>query len=254
MRAFWDLYKKEINTILFFSVVTILIIFAWELFLFYKANSWPEGLPFGLGFLPFSFFHLLLLWLGYNSYRQEWKDDTSYFILSLPRHGWEISLAKLAAGMSYLTVTTIFTITLIYFFQRNFIGTIFQEAVMFIPINWIISTLFKTYLAFWLSALYIYIIAQFSQLISLFYDRLRGLISIITFILSQYLVIRGGSLLAPILKWLPDIPVQIINYTRAGGLEEYTLYIGSAPLIGSAVITLILFFTGSWLLENYLEV
>lgn len=253
MRAWWDLYKKEINLIVFFSAVVMLITFAWELFLFYKINKWPMGLPFGLGFLPFSFFPLLILWLGYNSFRQEWKDDTNYFILSLPRYGWEISLAKLAAGMTFYTLTSLFTLISIYFFQQSFIKTALAEVTIIASNVWIINNLIKAYFVFWLMGLGIYIVAQFSQLISLFYDRFRGLITIVVFILANYVIFRGGSFLAPALKWLPDIPVQVLNDTMMG-IQEFTVYLGSGPLVGSALIIIGMFLTGSWLLQRYLEV
>jgi ABC-type transport system involved in multi-copper enzyme maturation permease subunit len=253
MRAWWDLYKREINSITFFSSVVMLLTFAWELFLFYKIDKWPMGLPFGLSFLPLSFFPLLILWLGYNSFRQEWKDDTNYFIISLPRHGWEISLAKLAAGMTFYTLASFFTLILIYFFHQSFIRNTLEEITVLVSEAWIVNNLVKAYLVFWLMGLAIYIVTQFSQLISLFYDRFRGFITVIVFILANYIIFRGGSILAPALKWLPDFPVHVFNDTMAG-LQEFTVYLGSGPLVGSALIIIGMFFTGSWLLEHYLEV
>ena len=57
MRAWWELYKKEIYSIGFFSMVALLLVFAWELFLFYKTAAWSSEVTFGLSFLPFSFSH-----------------------------------------------------------------------------------------------------------------------------------------------------------------------------------------------------
>ena len=101
MRAWWELYKKEILDMIILYCCYLPGIVAWEIFLFYKADKWIIWLAFGLSFVPFALYPILILWLGYNSYRQEWKDDTHYFLLSLPRRGWEIGLAKLAASMSF---------------------------------------------------------------------------------------------------------------------------------------------------------
>ncbi|MFP4662584.1 MAG: hypothetical protein ACLFPF_10350, partial [Halanaerobiales bacterium] len=66
MRAWWELYKKEVNSLGFFTMVVLLLIFGWELLLFYKIDSWTPAVTFGLSFLPLSFFPLLILWLGYS--------------------------------------------------------------------------------------------------------------------------------------------------------------------------------------------
>lgn len=256
MRAWWELYKKELFTLGFFMLVVLLLVFAWELFLFYKIDVWPEGLAFGLSFLPLSFFPLLILWLAFNGYRSEWKDDTNYFLLSLPRHGWEISLAKLTAAMTFYLAAPLVTLFFIYIFQWGSLKELLADVPeAIIRGQWAIETIIKAFIVYWLFGLANYIITQFSQLVSLFYDRFRGLITIIVFIISNYIVYRGGSVLAPLLNWLPDFPVEVMNEPTYGmGLQKFTIYIGSGPLIGSALLLVGLFFFGSWLLENQLEV
>ncbi len=255
MRAWWELYKKEIYSIGFFSMVVILLVFAWELFLFYKAAAWSSEITFGLSFLPLSFFPLLILWLGYNAFRQEWKDDTNYFILSIPRRGWEISLAKLASAMTFYLGVTLINYLLIYFFHQGFINqeVIAQAPEGLIANNFIINTLVKITLVYWLTALVIYIITQFSQLISLYFDRFRGIVTVVVFITSNYIIFRGATLLSPLFNWLPDIPVNSFSDIE-GILREFTFYIGSGPLIASIVLICGLFLLGSWILENQLEV
>lgn len=253
MRAWWELYKKEIYNISFFMLVSLLITLAWELFLFYKINTWPLGVPFGLSFIPFSIFPLLVLWLGYNSFRQEWKEDTIYLTLSLPRTGWQLTLAKLATAMTFYLVVTVLTTLMIYLFHQGFIVTILQEAPDTTVTSWINSTIFKILFVYWISGTGIFIITQFSQLVSLFYDRFRGLITIVVFILTNYVIFRLSSFIAPLLKWLPDIPVDVIDETTMG-LQQTIFYLGSGPIIATAILTIGFFFFGSWLLENHLEV
>ncbi|QTL97510.1 hypothetical protein GM661_05690 [Iocasia frigidifontis] len=253
MKAWWKLYKKEIYNISFFMLVSLLITLSWELFLFYKIHSWPLGMPFGLSFLPFSIFPLLVLWLGYNSFRQEWKDDTIYLTLSLPKAGWQINLAKLTASMTFYLAIVILTTLMIYLFQQGFIITILQGSPDPIVISWINSTILKICFVYWISGIGIFIISQFSQLISLFFDRFRGLISIVVFILSNYLLFRLSIFLAPLLKFLPDIQVDVIKELN-GSLNCIPIYLDSGLIIAVAIITMGFFFGGSWLLENYLEV
>ncbi|MFW6028933.1 MAG: hypothetical protein ACOCRO_01625 [Halanaerobiales bacterium] len=254
MRAWWILFKKELSNNLFVILVIALLTIAWQVFLYYKAVSWPYGLSFGLSFLPFSFYPLVLLYMGYNAYRQEWKDDTSYFLLSLPRYGWQISLAKLASSMTFYILITALTIGLIYIFQHTFI----RRAILDLPgnINYmelIFNIAGRMLLAYIMMGLGIYVLSQFSQLISLFYDRFRGLITVIVFILSNYLVYRAASFLAPLLGWLPDIPITNLNIL-AGEVNTSRIYIGSGPFAGVFIVLLALFLLASWLLETQLEV
>jgi hypothetical protein len=65
------------------------------------------------------------------------------------------------------------------------------------------------------------------------------------------LVYRVGYIFSYLLGWFPDIPIKVTFGTDA--IVE-TGYIGSGPLIGSFLVLIIIFFTGSWILENYLEV
>ena len=198
---------------------------------------------------------MLILWLGYNAYRQEWKDDTNYFILSIPRRGWEISLAKLASSMTFYIVVTLINSLLIYFFHQEFIYQIVigQAPEGLFVGNFIINTLVKITLVYWLIALMIYIITQFSQLISLYFDRFRGLVTVVVFIIINYIIFRSATLLSPLFSWLPDFPVKSFSKTE-GIVREFTFYIGSGPIIALIILVCGLFLLGSWLLENQLEV
>lgn len=255
MRAWWELYKKEIYSIGFFTMVVLLLLFAWEFFLFYKSSAWPLELTFGLSFLPFSFFPLLILWLGYNAYRQEWKDDSNYFILSIPRRGWEISLAKLTSSMSFYIVVTLLTSLLIYLFNQEYINTVIigNAPACIFEDNLVSGLLMRSLLVYWLTALAIYVITQFSQLISLYFDRFRGLVTVIVFIVTHYIIFRGAVILSPLFNWLPDFPVKAVN-EGMGLVQRFTFYIGSGPIIASTLLIIALFFFGSWLLEHQLEV
>ncbi|MFP4015738.1 MAG: ABC transporter permease [Halanaerobiales bacterium] len=256
MKAWWELFKKEISSLGFFTMVVLLLIFAWELFLFYKIDSWTPVVAFGLGFLPFSFFPLLILWLGYNGFRQEWKDDTNYFLLSIPRRGWEISLAKLAASMSFYIVVTLLTVLFIFWFHQGYIQ---REILATIPEGvfrggFITDYMTKMTLVYIISALFTYIVAQFSQLVSLFFDRFRGFITIVVYLIVNYVIYRGATLLSPLFNWLPDFPVRAFNETGMGLVQRFTFYVGSGPIIAIFLLIIGLFFSGAWLLEKQLEV
>ncbi len=253
MKAWWHLYRKEIINLAFFILIVFLLITMWLLFLAYKLGRWPGELVFGLSFLPLSFFPLIMLWQGYQSFRYEWKDDTAYFLLTLPRPGWQITLSKLAAGMTIYIVFTIYTIISIYVANRDFIGGLFSELPANTMEGELINVLLQIIFLYIIAGMVIYILAQFSYLISRFYNRFNGVISIVIFILSVYILHRGGSILAPIFRWMPDIPIHSVQMV-AGITRENVIYIGSSPFVGSFIMLIFLFLLGSWFLENYLEV
>lgn len=250
MSGLLELYKKELRSIAFFLLVSVLIILGWQFFLLYKATNWPEGVAFGLSYIPFAFFPLIMIWQGYQSYRQEWKNDTIYMLLSLPRPGWVISLSKLLAALTYYLVTVVLNMVMVYFVsQQHF----WSEMLPVVTEKWVLSMAFKTVIAYIVMGISIYILSQFSCLVSRFYDRFKGLISIVVFILSSYIIYRGGAILAPLFKWLPDLPVKIMSESLAT-FEPATIHIGSGPIIASLILIILLFSLGGKLLEDYLEV
>ena len=251
MKSWLELYKKEIYANIFFTTVVSILVLVWELFLFYKLNAWPAELVFGLSFVPFGFFPFLMLWQGYHSFNREWKDETIYFLLSLPRSGWQLTLSKLSAGMTVYTAISIFTMIIIYFVNQNQIYRFLSMMPEFIDWFYIIKMMVKVLLGYLVLGLAIFSFSQFSNLISQFYNRFRGLISIVVYMISVYLVYRVGYLLSYLLEWLPDIPVQ--GMFNPGNMMQ-KVYIGSGSLIGSLIVLTVIFLTGSWLLENHLEV
>jgi len=253
MRSWWSLYKKEIYNIWFFSLIVFLIVTGWQLFLVYKMGRWPAELIFGLSFLPLSFFPLIMLWQGYQSFRYEWKDDTAYFLLTLPRSGWQITLAKLTAGMTFYILTTLYTLLIIYLSNQSIINVFLADLPMNINTELLLNPFYQMTVMYIISGIVIYILAQFSYLISRFYNRFNGIISIVIFILSVYIVHRGGSLLGPIFKWIPDIPIHIMD-GMAGVFQERIVYVGTGPIIGSLIMLIVIFFAGSWIFEKHLEV
>lgn len=254
MRAWWELYKKELYTLSFLLLVVVLLISFWNLFLFFKIDVWPEGVSFGLSFLPLSFFPIIILWLAYNSYQQEWKDDTNYFILSIPRRGWEIGLAKVASFMTFYIVVSLVSVTFILIFHqsliRELIGVIQDEAI---NIGIIHRVIIKILLAYWIGALGIFIKVQFSQIVSLFYDRFRGLITIIVFLITNYGLLRMTGILCKLFRWCPDLLLESFNVSYFF-VENLNIKIGSGPIIATLLLDIVVFLLGSWILEKHLEV
>ncbi|MGM0411436.1 MAG: ABC transporter permease [Bacillota bacterium] len=250
MRSWFTLYKKELRSIFFFLLVSILVILGWELFLFYKSSVWPRELILGLSFLPTSFFPLIMLWQGYQSFRHEWKDNTIYMLMSLPRKGWQITLAKLATGFTYYISVTLFTALMILIVNDK---SIIPSLPPYITKEFIYRSTFLGSFAYVIFGMIPYILSQFSCLVSRFYSRFKGLISIVVFVLTNYFIYRVASIISPIFNWLPNIPLK--GFTQSmGEISYHTIYINSAPIISLLLMVAIIFYLASLLFEKYLEV
>lgn len=250
MRSWYELYKKEIRSISFFLLVSILIISGWELFLLYKSGGWPGEIVFGLSFLPFSFLPLIMLWQGYQSYRQEWENDTVYILLSLPRAGWQIGLSKLLAAFTYYFTTVFFTLIMIYFINDKSIISMISS---YITPEYLYKSILLVGISYILFGMIPYILSQFSCLVSRFYSRFRGLISIVVFVLTNYLVYRTASIISPIFNWVPNIPVKGFSESM-GMVAVQVIKINSAPIVSLLFMIGLVFYLGSILLERHLEV
>ncbi|NLM97558.1 MAG: hypothetical protein GX175_08120 [Halanaerobiaceae bacterium] len=254
MRAWWELYKKELYTLSFLLLVVLLLIFAWNLFLFFKIDVWPKGISFLLSFLPFNFFPLIVLWQAYNSYQQEWKDETNYFILSIPRRGWEIGLAKIAAFMTFFITVSLFAFILILIFQQGLIKEIMERIKEYaIDMGAIYRIVLMLIFVYWITALGVYIRVQFSQIFSLFYSRFRGLITIIVFIILNYFMIRLGFILSRFFRWCPEITLESLNLSGPF-FTSLDRVINSGFIVASMLLHAAIFLLGSWIIEKHLEV
>lgn len=253
MRSWISLFKKEIRGMLFTILVAVLLVTAWEVYLTTKINSWPLGLTFGLGFIPFVIFPLIMLVNGYQSFRQEWKNDTIYLLKSLPRSGKELVSAKLVSNILVYVILTLYTFGLHMFFHWAQVKLVLKQ--MPEPTSSIVSTRMIVFLVitYLVMGIIPYIISQFSYLVSCVFNRLRWLISIVVFILSHYLLIRLGGFISRLFNWMPDIPLDV-TWSGPYGSEVTTMYLGSGPIIASLLILIGFFLTGSWILEKQLDV
>src|SRR5690606_8269805 len=62
-----------------------------------RVGKWPVEAVTALSLLPTGFLPLWVLWSALHLYRQEWRENTHYLLLSLPVPAWKITLPKLAA-------------------------------------------------------------------------------------------------------------------------------------------------------------
>ena len=253
MKSLISLLKKEIRQANILYIVSLLIIVAWQWLLITRTDNWPPGLSFGLGFIPLFFLPIIMIFMGYTSYRGEWNNDTIYLLKILPRRGYEINLAKFIPAFTYYLLISAVLITVNIFFHQGLISQMFSEAPEIVGREISKQFLVLAYSSYLITGLQLYLITQFSYIIASFFNRFRLLISILVFILSNYLILRIGGFLNYLFNWLPDFPVTVFMESPAG-VTESTIYIGSAPFIVILILMTGLFFLNSYLIASDVDV
>ncbi|MFP4021501.1 MAG: hypothetical protein ACLFUK_07845 [Halanaerobium sp.] len=253
MRSLISLIKKEVKQLNILFIISILITAVWEWFLITRTEHWPPGISFGLGFIPLFFLPLIMVFMAYTSYRNEWINNTIYLLKILPRRAYEINLAKFLPAFIYYLFLSLALITANLYFNQDLISQLLNEAPNMINRQMSEQFLIFSYAAYLIIGVQLYLITQFSYIIASFYNRFRLLISILVFILSHYIIFRIGGYLNYLFNWLPDFPVTVLMESPAG-VTESIVYIGSAPFMVIILMMLGLFFLNSRLIASDVDV
>jgi len=253
MRSWISLFKKEMRSMLFTILVSVLLVSAWEIYLITEMDVWPLGLTFGLGFIPFAIFPLIMFIQGYQSFSQEWKNHTIYLLKSLPRSGRELVSAKLASSSAVYIILTLYTFGVHLFFHWAQVKILLGQEPELVASSYSTRMVVLGIITYLIIGIIPYIMSQFSYLVSCFFSRFRWLVSILVFGLSHYVLIRLGGFIARLFNWLPDIPLDVM-WSGPYGDEITTIYLGSGPVIAALLILVGFFLMGSWILEKQLDV
>lgn len=250
MRSFWQLLRKDILSLRWVVAVLVILSLVWQAYLASKTGNWDGDLIFGLGFLPYIFIPLGLLITSLLVYRNEWKEDTIYLILSLPIKAWQVTVSKLLAVLiggilGFLAITFgIFILALIqetsfindYVFQSGVFNYNIGVMLMFILIGLLTGTM----------------LIQLAYIISRMANRLQGLVFIWILVLSSWVIPRLGLLIEPLLRWLPNIRFESYNIVD-GQIYTSNIFIPAAPLIAPWLVVIGLFGLATWLWQSHIE-
>lgn len=253
MKSWISLVKKETRQIFVLMVISFLLVTAWEIFLATRGEGWPVGSTLFLGFLPFNLIPFIMFFLGFQSFKSEWDKDTIYFLRTLPRKGIEINTAKFFASFLYFIVISVYTLTFHLLAHKSDIAWVIERAPEILGKSWINESLILLMFFYFFSGVHFYIIAQFSYLVSCFFNRFRLIVSILTFIISHYLILRLGAIIAYLFDWLPDFYLTLMLETP-GGLQETPIYLGSASAAAVIILLTLTFILSSKLAGKYLDV
>lgn len=203
-----------------------------------------------LGFVP-----MWTLWRAGASLRQEWSSNHMSLLLTLPVPGWYITSAKalvlLAEMLWYIVLVLAGTLVLAIegsWIQRiDLLGQAYViggEIYSRIPaeaLSWR-TLLFALGVVTAVAASGI-IATQFSYIAGCLWRRWSGLFSTAVAGLSVWFILRAGTLLAPLFRWVPEIPVDgavIVNNVRV----QQTMYLGLSPVFGALAAVALLFWLG----------
>ncbi len=253
MREFCRLYIKELRESTNIAAIYGVLSIGWFLFLCVQKFNWHTELIFGLSFIPLGLLPVYLILKGYISFRSEWKDETIYAVLSLPVPGWYFSLSKLAAAMSIFTVLSLLSGLGVYIVSYRYIWSLMMTFPQSVGLGIIGKMFFLVYLLYWFISLVYYVLTQFSYLLSQLFTRFNGIISGLVFLLSNWLLFRLAAGLTNIMRWTPDILLK--NWGHINGyFYIHNNYLETAPFFAILIVITGIFFLGSWVLENVLEV
>ncbi|MCK4257837.1 MAG: hypothetical protein KAX49_02605 [Halanaerobiales bacterium] len=252
-KQFWALYKKEFKESAGLMVIYGVLTLGWLFLLAAQKGHWRIELVFGLSFIPLGLLPFYAMLKGFISYRSEWKDDTIYTLKALPVPGWYFMASKFLATMTHFTILSFVSLGGTYFIGFKYINALLATIPSLGGKSWLWNDLFLIYIIFWLANGLNYLICQFSYLSSRLFNKLTGLITGVTFLLSYWLLFRVVGFISILFKWLPDFTLK--------GWSQYNdvfyieiIKIETAPWIALSILVLGLAWVGSWILENVLEV
>ena len=188
-KKLFTLYKKDLAASKFETLLILGFIIVGNLFLLYKTKTaWPLDMAIALSMLALGFVPLFTFFKAFNFIREEWKENTVYFMMSLPTTGNIIFLSKFLALLTQFfilgAVALTFSISFILmqsgiqqaWIAMRGIGDM-QQAI------WEIS---KVGIIMFLSFAMVIITAFFSAVVGKLFRKFSGLITFIVFIATNY--------------------------------------------------------------------
>ena len=252
----WQQYKKELlgHRGEFLLIAGALVL--WTLFLLSRVGIWSPVSIVAVYTFPAGFLPLWTLWTSVHLYRHEWRENTSYLMLSLPARGWTIASAKLAVlltgvlGFSLLMAAGGWLLT-----ARAGLFTRLREIGFFsaVPMEWVIKMVLLGFAGMIASLTVMGLLAQFAFVFSRLFSRFQGLAMVWTWVLSVWLMGRFGDIGGRLLAWLPDFHLRILHPAE-GFPEFHVVTIESGPFWALALCALGLFALLHLILERAVEV
>lgn len=248
----WQQYKKELLGNRSLTLFLLGAFTVWTLWLLSKAGTWaPEALLAAYlapatGIVP-----MWALWTAVQLYRQEWRENTSYLMLSLPVRAWKITTAKLAALLTgAVGFSLLFLAGTWMLLMRTGVWAdlVHRNAFALVPLEWMVKTGFMIYTGILAGLIVVALAAQFAYVFSRLFARFQGLVMLWTWLLTFWLMAWTADVGGRLLAFLPDFQLRLLS-VRSGVPEFEVVVIESGPIWATLLFVIGLF----WLLNAVLE-
>lgn len=252
----WQQYKKELMGHRGESLLIVGALLVWTLYLLSRVGVGSPGVIAIVYWAPMGFLPLWVLWTAVQLYRHEWRENTSYLMLSLPVRAWVITSAKLAVlvtgivGFSLLIAAGGWIVAARTGVLAEIAQVIDRSAI---PAEWIVKVSFLLCGVTLASLVVFGLVAQFAYVFSRLFSKFQGLVMVWTWILVFWLMGRAAHLGGRFLGWLPDVYVRTL-VGNVGMPEFHLVKIESGPFVAMALVVVGLFVLLNAVLEKAIEV
>ncbi|MCK8825417.1 hypothetical protein [Fuchsiella alkaliacetigena] len=246
MSGLWELFKQELRAIFLLLIILVVGVAVWHSLFIFQLEIWRIEFTFILNLIPLVIYFCLMFYLGWKSFQREWENNTIYSLLLLPKFTGELLGVKLLFNFAIYFLFSLASLLLIYYFYEG----IMLEGVALLPLDFELrEVLVRGYLAYIVLGLKVYILTQFAYLFTKLFAEFRIFIGLSTFIISSYLVIWGGEILAPLFTWLPEL-----LFSNSSSLYWQWISQDLARLTATLGLISVFFIGSSLLLRNLLEI
>ena len=275
MRGFVQLYKKDLESISLMTIVLAVGILLWDAYFYTRIGIWKVEVAIIPTLLPFGVIGFWLLFQAIQVYRHEWQTGGIQLLLALPQPGVKIALAKLAAVMTSFTLHLVVAILGfvwvlwagshyspdVWLFNMA-VATVFQSRG---ALSWLIKILAGAGLAYWLVGLANVVILQLAYNYSRLTTRLRFLVGLASFLVSQWVMTLCGAFGYKAFSWVPNLIIRVhLDPDAVRGIESIhgmaqapvqmaRVTIDSGILLGNALGVVLMFVVISYFLQDVME-
>ncbi len=247
MKDLSRLLYKDLKLNRFFLIFLPVITGLWHVFLTSRPGLWqgmpPAAIP--LAFLPLILLPFWALLVGFNSWRQEWREKTIFLLGTLPVSGIKLVTAKLLALLALvIIILVVFIISLIVFIDM----TIIQESI---GLNMFFIEGAKILLLFLFFITIIAVLTQWTYITSRLVERFSGLAAFLIFFISAWGIVRAGALLQPVFAWVPLITFSDFTITDNG--YSSSVYLDMSNILSLLAVAALLHLASGYLLEREID-
>ncbi|OUM97732.1 MAG: hypothetical protein BAA04_12025 [Firmicutes bacterium ZCTH02-B6] len=252
----WQQYKKEIlgnRTELLILTGGYLL---WTLFLVSRVGRWDADAIIAAYFAPVTgIFPLWTAWTSVQLYRQEWRENTSYLMLSLPVRARTITSAKLAMLLTgAVGFMLLFAVGGWLIFERTGIWAEMRaELFPIVPLEYRVKMSLLVFGLTLAALLVIALVVQFTYVFSRLFNRLRFVVMGWSWVLLFWLMGLAAGFGLRWLAFLPDFHLRLLSVRNRIPVFE-VVTIESGPFVALALFVVALYALLNAVLERAVEV